>query len=92
MLPQTASDDQSEQQFGLLAGNAVFLKVNFLLSEPNSHCLSWFLQALASTARDTCTSLRKSKVQCGLLHKPIAAKISGRLSPVAWPTVNFPTR
>jgi len=31
----------------------------------------------------------KSKGQCSLLRKPVAAKIPGRLSPVAWPTVYF---
>jgi len=34
----------------------------------------------------------KSKGQCRLLSKAVAAKITGRLSPVVWPTVYFPTR
>ena len=34
----------------------------------------------------------KNKNQRRLLRKPVVAKISGRLSPVVWPTVYLPTR
>ena len=78
-------------EFSLLAGNAEFPEVDFWFSKPSSCHTSWFLQALASSANDACTSLRKSKGQCTLLRKPVTAEISGRLSPVVWPTVYFPT-